>query len=399
MQKPLEGIKVVELGVVLAAPYCGLLLSDLGADVIKIESPEGDETRGYLPFVGDTGFSAFTAAINRSKRSISLDLKNPEAVQAYLKICAGADVVLENFRPGVSERLGVGPDAVKAVNPDIVYCAISGFGHKGPRAKDAAMDFFIQAFSGQMSMIGEEGSPSARIGGPMMDITASLHGALGIVSALFRRGKTGDGALVQTSLLEGQIACLSYMWPAMQATGKPPGKMGRGHPNFCPYQTFQAKDADVAIACLNDRMFRNLAKTIGQPELADDPNFATNAKRVEHRAQTEAIVEAYVSVRSAAEVAEALRENGVPATPVNTLDKVRDDPQIEALGGMLTVDQPGVGKIELAHQALWFDGERAEAEGPAPRLGEHGRDVLQEAGLSEDAISALVSNGAVLNVK
>ena len=396
MQKPLEGIKVVELGIVLAAPYCGLLLSDLGADVIKVESPDGDETRRYLPFVDGSDFSAFTAAINRSKRSISLDLKNPEAVNAYLRICEDADVVLENFRPGVSDRLGVGPEAVKAINPDVIYCAISGFGHKGPRAGDPAMDFFIQAFSGQMSMIGHEDGPVARIGGPMMDITASLHGALGIVSALFKHNRTGKGSLVQTSLLEGQIASLSYMWPAMQATGKPPGKMGRGHPNFCPYQTFEAKDADVAIACLNDRMFRNLAVTIGQPELADDPNFATNAKRVENRPETEAIVEAYVSSRTAQEVADAMRANGVPATPVNTLDKVKADPQFEALGGMLTVDQPGVGKIELAHQALWFDGERAEAEGPAPKLGEHGVEVLAEAGFDSAEIDALKSAGALI---
>ena len=396
MQKPLEGIKVVELGIVLAAPYCGLLLSDLGADVIKVESPDGDETRRYLPFVEGSDFSAFTAAINRSKRSISLDLKNPEAVNAYLQICEDADVVLENFRPGVSDRLGVGPEAVKAINPDVIYCAISGFGHKGPRAGDPAMDFFIQAFSGQMSMIGHEDGPVARIGGPMMDITASLHGALGIVSALFKHNRTGKGSLVQTSLLEGQIASLSYMWPAMQATGKPPGKMGRGHPNFCPYQTFEAKDADVAIACLNDRMFRNLAVTIGQPELADDPNFATNAKRVENRPETEAIVEAYVSSRTAQEVADAMRANGVPATPVNTLDKVKADPQVEALGGMLTVDQPGVGKIELAHQALWFDGERAEAEGPAPKLGEHGVEVLAEAGFDSAEIDALKSAGALI---
>ena len=396
MQKPLEGIKVVELGIVLAAPYCGLLLSDLGADVIKVESPDGDETRRYLPFVEGSDFSAFTAAINRSKRSISLDLKNPEAVNAYLRICEDADVVLENFRPGVSDRLGVGPEAVKAINPDVIYCAISGFGHKGPRAGDPAMDFFIQAFSGQMSMIGHEDGPVARIGGPMMDITASLHGALGIVSALFKHNRTGKGSLVQTSLLEGQIASLSYMWPAMQATGKPPGKMGRGHPNFCPYQTFEAKDADVAIACLNDRMFRNLAVTIGQPELADDPNFATNAKRVENRPETEAIVEAYVSSRTAQEVADAMRANGVPATPVNTLDKVKADPQIEALGGMLTVDQPGVGEIELAHQALWFDGERAEAEGPAPKLGEHGVEVLAEAGFDSAEIDALKSAGALI---
>ncbi len=396
MQKPLEGIKVVELGIVLAAPYCGLLLSDLGADVIKVESPDGDETRRYLPFVEGSDFSAFTAAINRSKRSISLDLKNPEAVNAYLRICEDADVVLENFRPGVSDRLGVGPEAVKAINPDVIYCAISGFGHKGPRAGDPAMDFFIQAFSGQMSMIGHEDGPVARIGGPMMDITASLHGALGIVSALFKHNRTGKGSLVQTSLLEGQIASLSYMWPAMQATGKPPGKMGRGHPNFCPYQTFEAKDADVAIACLNDRMFRNLAVTIGQPGLADDPNFATNAKRVENRPETEAIVEAYVSSRTAQEVADAMRANGVPATPVNTLDKVKADPQVEALGGMLTVDQPGVGKIELAHQALWFDGERAEAEGPAPKLGEHGVEVLAEAGFDNADIDALKSAGALI---
>ncbi|MED6309590.1 MAG: CaiB/BaiF CoA-transferase family protein [Pseudomonadota bacterium] len=396
MQKPLEGIKVVELGIVLAAPYCGLLLSDLGADVIKVESPDGDETRRYLPFVEGSDFSAFTAAINRSKRSISLDLKNPEAVNAYLRICEDADVVLENFRPGVSDRLGVGPEAVKAINPDVIYCAISGFGHKGPRAGDPAMDFFIQAFSGQMSMIGHEDGPVARIGGPMMDITASLHGALGIVSALFKHNRTGKGSLVQTSLLEGQIASLSYMWPAMQATGKPPGKMGRGHPNFCPYQTFEAKDADVAIACLNDRMFRNLAVTIGQPELADDPNFATNAKRVENRPETEAVVEAYVSSRTAQEVADAMRANGVPATPVNTLDKVKADPQVEALGGMLTVDQPGVGEIELAHQALWFDGERAEAEGPAPKLGEHGVEVLAEAGFDSAEINALKSAGALI---
>ena len=396
MQKPLEGIKVVELGIVLAAPYCGLLLSDLGADVIKVESPDGDETRRYLPFVEGSDFSAFTAAINRSKRSISLDLKNPEAVNAYLQICEDADVVLENFRPGVSDRLGVGPEAVKAINPDVIYCAISGFGHKGPRAGDPAMDFFIQAFSGQMSMIGHEDGPVARIGGPMMDITASLHGALGIVSALFKHNRTGKGSLVQTSLLEGQIASLSYMWPAMQATGKPPGKMGRGHPNFCPYQTFEAKDADVAIACLNDRMFRNLAITIGQPELADDPNFATNAKRVENRPETEAIVEAYVSSRTAQEVADAMRANGVPATPVNTLDKVKADPQVEALGGMLTVDQPGVGEIELAHQSLWFDGKRAEAEGPAPKLGEHGVEVLAEAGFDSAEIDALKSAGALI---
>ncbi len=396
MQKPLEGIKVVELGIVLAAPYCGLLLSDLGADVIKVESPDGDETRRYLPFVEGSDFSAFTAAINRSKRSISLDLKNPEAVNAYLRICEDADVVLENFRPGVSDRLGVGPEAVKAINPNVIYCAISGFGHKGPRAGDPAMDFFIQAFSGQMSMIGHEDGPVARIGGPMMDITASLHGALGIVSALFKHNRTGKGSLVQTSLLEGQIASLSYMWPAMQATGKPPGKMGRGHPNFCPYQTFEAKDADVAIACLNDRMFRNLAVTIDQPELADDPNFATNAKRVENRPETEAIVEAYVSSRTAQEVADAMRANGVPATPVNTLDKVKADPQVEALGGMLTVDQPGVGEIELAHQALWFDGERAEAEGPAPKLGEHGVEVLAEAGFDSAEIDALKSAGALI---
>ena len=396
MQKPLEGIKVIELGIVLAAPYCGLLLSDLGADDIKVESPEGDETRRYLPLMGESDFSSFTAAINRSKRSISLDLKQPQAVETYLRLCRNADVVLENFRPGVSDRLGIGPESIKSINSDVIYCAISGFGHKGPRAGDAAMDFFIQAFSGQMSMIGHENGPPARIGGPMMDITASLHGALGIVSALFRRGQTGNGALVQTSLLEGQIASLSYMWPAMQATGFPPGRMGRGHPNFCPYQTFKAKDTDVAIACLNDRMFRNLAKAIGQPELADDPNFSTNAKRVENRPETEAIVEAYVSNLTAQGVADALSANGVPATPVNTLDKVKADPQVEALGGMLTIDQPNVGKIELAHQALWFDGERSEAEGPAPRLGEHGREILAEAGVSRAEIEVLKSTGALI---
>ena len=228
-------------------------------------------------------------------------------------------------------------------------------------------------------MIGHEDGPVARIGGPMMDITASLHGALGIVSALFKHNRTGKGSLVQTSLLEGPIASLSYMWPAMQATGKPPGKMGRGHPNFCPYQTFEAKDADVAIACLNDRMIWIWPSPLASRRWRRPKLRHQYPKRVENRPETEAIVEAYVSSRTAQEVADAMRANGVPATPVNTLDKVKADPQVEALGGMLTVDQPGVGKIELAHQALWFDGERAEAEGPAPKLGEHGVEVLAEA--------------------
>ncbi len=396
MARPLEGMTAIELGGVLAAPYCGLLLGDLGAEVIKVEPPAGDDSRGYVPTYPGTDLSAFNVAANRGKRSICLDLKKPAAVAALLRLAKRADIVVENFRHGVAERLGVDYAAVAALNPAIVYCSITGFGHVGPRAREPAMDLLMQAFSGQMGLIGHGDGPPARIGSSMMDITAALYAAFGIVAAILERARTGRGAHVRTSLLECQNAVLSYWWPTMQATGKPPGRMGCGHPALTPYQAFRAKDGDVVVAVLTDRMFAGAARAIGRPELAKDPRFRRNIDRLRHREEIVAIFAEAIAQRSIDEIIAAMRAEDVPATPVNSLADLRADPQMQALDGLVRIDQPRVGPVELPQTPLWFDETRTARYAPAPALGADGRRILTEAGFTDNEIDRLVSEGALL---
>ncbi|MDP6390020.1 MAG: CoA transferase [Alphaproteobacteria bacterium] len=396
MTRPLEGIRVIELGTLLASPFCTLLLGDFGADVIKLESEAGDDTRNYPPTYPGTDISAFYVAINRGKRSICLDLKKPGGKEAALKLCATADAVVENLRLGVADRLGVGYEAVKARNPKIVYCSISGFGHMGPRAGEPAMELLMQAYSGQMSMMGHEGGPPARYGSSMTDLSTGLYSALGIVSAIHHRDRTGEGTYVRTSLLETQAALISYWWPTMQATGEVPGRMGSGHPMLTPYQSFAAKDGDVIIGVVSNHMFAGVTNAMGQPELADDPRFKTNADRLEHRDEIVTIIGEFCAARTRRQVADAMRAEGVPATPVNTLADILAEEQMQAMGGLASVDQPGVGPVDVARQALWFDGEQSGNMRPAASLGEHGREVLQEAGLGKDEIETLIADGTLL---
>ena len=375
---PLSGVTVLDFSRVVAGPYCTMLLGDDGADVVKIERPgQGDDTRQWgPPFVG--GESAYYLAINRNKRSVAIDLQHPEGQALALDLAARADVVVENFRVGTMERLGLGYATLAERNPRLIYCGISGFGSTGPRRDQPGFDLMVQAFGGMMSITGHPDGPPAKAAVPLLDLATgiSAHGA--ICAALYGRERTGRGCRVELSLFATQIALLMNAAGDYLAAGKVMGRQGTSHPSIVPYQGFAARDGYLIVAAPNDRLFRRLCGMLGHPEWADDSRFATNTGRVQHRDLLVGLIEAVTRERNVDAWVRALEAAGLPGGPINSVDRALEDPQVAALELVREVDHPTGGRIRLQAPFVQFDGAAPPIRQPPPLLGEHTDAVLQE---------------------
>jgi crotonobetainyl-CoA:carnitine CoA-transferase CaiB-like acyl-CoA transferase len=375
MPGPLDGLVVLDLTTHLSGPFCGMQLADLGADVIKIESPQGDAMRGAPPFIAGEG--APFMLWNRNKRGIRLDLKNAEDVATLWELVTGADVLLENFRPGVLKRLGFGWEALHARNPRLVLGSISGFGQTGPYAARGGFDLMIQAMSGLMSVTGPKDGPPYRIPLAISDVGAGLYLTVGVLSALQARQTTGEGQWVETSLLEATVSLGVYEAANYFADGKRPERLGQAHRGSSPYQVFQTADGWLTIGGAQQNFFRRLCALIGKPELAEDPRFATNADRVRHNDVLVALLQQEVAKRTTAQWMEALEAEGIPAGPVLHHDEVFADPQILARGMVAYVDHAKAGRQKTLGVPLKFSATPAEMRRAAPLLGEHDEAVKQ----------------------
>jgi crotonobetainyl-CoA:carnitine CoA-transferase CaiB-like acyl-CoA transferase len=395
MTGPLDGLKVVEVGVAMAAPYCAMVLGDMGAEVVKVERVgTGDDSRAWPPHL-DGKMGHYFASANRGKRSIAVDLKAPEGVEIVRKLAAEADVFVENFRVGALEAAGLGYKALSELNPRLVYCSISGFGRTGPRAEERANDLFMQAFSGSMSVTGEVGGGPVKIGLSVADIGAGLFATIGVMAALEARHTTGRGQHVDTSLLAGQLAMLSYHLPFMQATGQVPGPQGSGSSFGVPYQAFPTADDWLVIAVFNDTMWESLCEAIEKPEWIGHPEMVDVTTRVANRDEVIALLTEVLVTKGADHWSELLGARGIPCTRVNRLDQILADPQVVENGMIEDVDVPGIGPVRLAAPAVQFSDPADRRPTPLPWLGEHTREVLAELGYADPDIDHLATTNVV----
>lgn len=351
---PLAGIVVVDLTRVLAGPYCTLVLADLGARVVKVEPPQGDDARRIGPFVA--GVSAYFASLNRGKQSIALDLKTEPDRAVFEKLVARADVLVENFRPGVMERLGYGWEMLHARHPGLVMARVSGFGQTGPYRERPAYDVVVQAMGGIMSLTGAPAGPPARVGTSLGDIAAGLFTAIGIQAALVERSRTGEGRQVDVGMLDCQVAMLENAIARYRATGEVPGPLGTRHPSITPFQALRAADGFVVVAAGNDALFAKLCQVLGCPGLSSDARFVTNASRTEHVDALAAELERELAGRGAAEWLERLEAAGVPCGPLNDVAQVLEDPQVRARNMLVSAEDPAAGRWELAGNPIKLSG-------------------------------------------
>jgi crotonobetainyl-CoA:carnitine CoA-transferase CaiB-like acyl-CoA transferase len=373
-QLPLEGVKVLDLSRVLAGPFATMVLGDLGADVIKVEHPErGDDTRHWgPPFAGEgeARESAYYLAVNRNKRSIGVDLKDPEGLERVRDLAAGADVVIENWRRGALEKLGLGYEDLGETNPGLVYCSITGFG-PGPDEERPGYDFLVQARGGVMGITGQPGGEPTKVGVAISDIMCGLFASNAILAALHRRAETGEGARIEVPLFESTLGWLANRGQEYLISGEDKGLIGNAHPSIVPYQTFDASDKPLVVAVGNNAQFAALCKVVGRPELAEDERYATNPDRVANR---EALVEELQQEfrkRSAQEWAGEIRAAGVPSGPVNTLADVFADEHVRGSGILQDVDHPSAGPLKMLASPILIDGERLPIRRPPPALGQH----------------------------
>ncbi|MBI2217001.1 MAG: CoA transferase [Candidatus Rokubacteria bacterium] len=393
---PLAGLRVIDCSRVLAGPFCGALLGDLGADVIKIEDPTvGDESRTWPPH--KDGEAAGYLVNNRNKRGISVDLKTPEGVEIVRKLARDADVLIENFRTGTMEEFGLGYDALSAMNPRLIYCSVSAFGRTGPRAAGAGYEALMQAFSGIMSITGEPGGPPVRCGVSFLDLTTGILCALGVVSALHHRAQTGRGQRVDGSLLETAVGLMNFQAEGYLLVGKVPQALGSAHPALSPYRNFRCADGQwVFIAGANDRLWRRLATALGLEWMADDPRFAVNIERVKHRTELEQLVGDAIAGYDRDALIKLLDDAGVPATPVNSVGQALSDPQTQGRAVIRRMAHPKLGDIPVVGFPVSFSEIDPDIRRHAPMRGEHTDEVLAELGYSDADIASLRAKKAVV---
>ncbi len=399
-------LRVLDLSRVLAGPWAGQVLADLGADVVKVERPGvGDDTRAWgPPWLRDaageeTGESAYFLSANRGKRSVTVDLSRPDGQALVRRLAARADVLLENYRVGALERHGLGYAALAAANPRLVYCSISGFGQTGPYRHRAGYDLLLQGMGGLMSVTGApDGAPGGgpmKVGVALTDVLTGLYATTAVLAALAHRERSGRGQHVDLSLLDVQVATLANQAQAYLTTGRPPGRLGNAHPSIVPYQAFASADGHLVLAVGNDGQFARLCQVAGRPALTLDPRFATNAKRVEHRAALLAHLEPLLASRPSAAWLEALEAAGVPCGPINDLEAVFDDPQVRHRGLRLTVDHPVAGRADLVASPIRLSATPVQPPTAPPTLGQHTREVLAEVGVGDEEVEALRAAGVI----
>lgn len=393
---PLAGVKVLELAQIMAGPTCGMLLADLGADVIKVERiPGGDDTRSMdRPSVN--GESAAFMAMNRNKRGIALNLKLPAAQDALKRMVAKADVITENYRKGTLEKLGVGYETLKTINPALIYCSISGYGRTGPYADKGGYDLIAQGMSGLMATTGEPGRPPVKVGSPVCDINGGMLAALGVVSAYVHRLKTGVGQMVDTSLFEAGIQQTYWHAAILFATGKSLGPSGSAHILSAPYQAFKAKDGWLTIGGANQPNWQRLARVLGAPEWIEDPRFLTNTHRMQNLDALVALMNEKLATKTVAEWIALLEPAGVPCGPINSIAQVLEDPHALARDMVVELDHPKAGRTRAIGLPIKLSVTPGKVARPAPLYGQHTREVLDEFGFGANEIEALVRSGAAI---
>ncbi len=394
MSGPLVGVKVLELAQIMAGPTCGMLLADLGADVIKVERlPGGDDTRAMnRPSVN--GESAAFMAMNRNKRGIALNLKQPAAREALKRIVAKADVLTENYRKGALDRLGLGYDSLRKANPALIYCSISGYGRTGPYADKGGFDLIAQGMAGLMSITGEPGGAPVKVGSPVCDINAGILAALGIVAAYVHRLKTGDGQLVDTSLYEAGIHQTFWHSAIYFATGAAPGPSGSAHILSAPYQAFRAADGWLTIGGANQANWERLARVLEAPEWIDDARFRTNGERMQNLQALTELMNARLQRRPMREWLAALEAEGVPCGPIHGIADMAAHPQTAAREMVLELEHAAAGATRALGLPIKLSATPGKVTRPAPRLGEHTREVLAEFGFARGEIDALYASEA-----
>jgi len=377
---PLDGIRVADFTQALSGPYCTMLLADLGADVVKVERPgRGDDSRHWgPPFIGDT--AAYFLAVNRNKRSLELDLQSPGGREAAAALVAKSDVVVENWRPGTSARLGLDAATLRERHPRLVHCSISGFGSDGPPR--AGYDQIVQGMSGWMSLTGDGAGQPTKAGVPVGDISAGMFAAHGIMAALFKRERTGEGSVVDVAMLDSLVAMLAYQATRFFATGVPPLREGNQHATIAPYGTFPTKDGSLNVCVGNDQQFRRLCAALNAQQLGGDSRYQTNPLRLEHRAELTDDLSKVFRELTSADLLERLELAGVPAGPIRTLDEVFADEDVQRRALQLRVEHEELGEVSVPGGPWRIDGEPVSARLPPPVLGQHTAQILEELGLS-----------------
>jgi crotonobetainyl-CoA:carnitine CoA-transferase CaiB-like acyl-CoA transferase len=370
---PYEGVRVIEFCQIAAGPFAAMLLADQGADVIKVEAPQGDGMRGWPPHTG--GFSENFASLNRNKRSVVLDLKAPADAELARQLCVAADVVLENFRPGVMDRLGLGYETLAAARPSLVYCSISAFGQQGPRAQEGGFDVTLQAAGGVMSVTGEPDGGPVKCGVPLTDFCAGLYAAYAIAGALFTARSTGVGARIDVPMIGTTLAVAALQTSEFFGSGRDPRRLGSAHPRNAPYQAFKARDGHFVVAAGNDDLFRRACEGIGCPQLADDPRFASTALRARHQKALEELLEREFARFSAEECLAIMRRQGVPCAAINSYSQALADPQVEHYRWVQPIVLPGGAPTRTFVSPL---GIGQAVRRPPPALGEHSDEIRKE---------------------
>ena len=396
MLMPLDDVRVLDLSHALAGPFCSTMLADFGAEVIKLEPKgDGDIARAWgtrLP----GGETAYFVSLHRNKKGIEVDLKHPQGKALFLDLVDRCDVVLENYRVGALERLGLGYEVARARNPRIIYCSVSGFGQDGPYRDRAALDLILQAESGMISVTGEEGGHGVRCGVSIADMTAGMYAAYGIMLALRARERTGRGQAIDVSMLEGQLSLLGVMIGGYLADGQVPAPMGTAYKALLPYQTFRTRTRDLALAVGSEKLWKVFCPVIGCPELADDPRYRTNADRAKHRDTLIPRLQEVFLTRTYEEWEPLLLANGIPFGAINGIAEVVDHPQVAARQALVEMDHPRAGKVRIVGAPVRLSETPGSVRTPSPTLGEHTEEVLRGVlGLGDEAIQALRASGVI----
>jgi len=393
---PLEGIRVLDLTRVLAGPYATQSLGDLGAEVIKVEPPQGDDTRNFPPFVGRE--SHYFLALNRSKKSVVIDLKQEAGKDLLRRLVAKSDILIENYRPGVMDKLGLGYEALSAINPGLIYCSISGFGQSGPLRDKPSFDIVTQAMSGALSVNGEKGRPPVKLGLPIGDMVGGVYGPIAILAALHERSQTGRGREIDISLHDGLMGMLGYLAQLSFVTGEDPQPVGSMHPTIVPYGSFQAADGYIIIAVLSETFWPKLCQALERADLANDERFATLPDRREHREVLEEIISKVVASKTVAEWERRLEDHDVPYAPILGVSAALSHPHAQAREMVVTAVHRDIGEMRMTGRPVKFPGATQAALTAPPALGEHTREVLRDLlDVTDDEFRALSESGAVID--